>query len=190
MLLIKARNNSTRPITEIRADWVPETLAHLDRRFDELRPPCQRTPSEYFAERCFVVPSSPHRAEVEMRDAIGVDVFGFGQDFPHWEGLWPNTLEWLRHAFHNVGEPDLRAILGENAIRFYGLPESQLAAVAARVGPKVTDILGDHAVPDELVQHFQRRAGYLRSADPVYEDEIDDMLGPDLAGLTTTAIRQ
>ena len=42
-------------------------------------------------------------------------------------------------------------------------------------------------MPEELVQHFQRRAEYLRSADPVYGDEIDNMLGPDLAGLATAA---
>jgi len=174
-------------LTEIRADWVPATLAHLDHRFDELHVPCERTPTKYFIEHCLVVPSSPHRAEVDMRDEIGVNRFGFGQDFPHWEGLWPNTLDWLRHAFGGVDETDLRAILGGNAIRFYGLPEAKLAGVAARIGPDAADILGDHPVSEELLQHFQRRAGYLRPADPVFVNEIDDMLEPDLAGLGIAA---
>jgi predicted TIM-barrel fold metal-dependent hydrolase len=172
-------------LTEIRADWVPATLDHLTERFAELRPGCARTPREYFVENVFVVPSSPHRSEVEMRHEIGVPQFGFGQDFPHWEGLWPNTLEWLRHAFHDVPEDEVRAIMGGNAIRFYRLDGAALDEVAAEIGPRIDDIVGDHPVDEALVQHFQKRAGYLRTADPVWGDEIDEALEPDLAPLVT-----
>ena len=171
-------------LTEIRADWVPATLEHLSLRFAELRPPCERTPREYYAEHVLVVPSSPHRSEVEMRHEIGIKQFGFGQDFPHWEGLWPNTLQWLQHAFHDVPEDELLAIMAGNAIVHYGLDEARLAKVAANIGPEVSDILGPHPVSDDLVRHFQKRAGYLRSADPVWGDEIDESLLPDLAPLT------
>jgi predicted TIM-barrel fold metal-dependent hydrolase len=174
-------------LTEIRADWVPATFEHLDQVFADLQPGCQSTPSEYFRRHCLVVPSSPHRAEVAMRHEIGVDQFGFGQDYPHWEGLWPNTLNWLQHAFHGVPEAELRAILGGNAVRFYGLPAAKLQMVAEKIGPSIDDILGDHEVPDQLIQHFNKRAGYLRGADPVYADEIDDMLRPDLAALSPAA---
>ena len=68
-------------------------------------------------------------------------------------------------------------------MRFYGLPEPALAEVAERIGPKPDDILGEHHVPEELVAHFDRRAGYLRSADPVFADELDAALEPDLAPL-------
>lgn len=169
--------------TEIRADWVPATLDHLEARFAEVRPPCAKTPREYFVEHCLIIPSSPHRCEVAMRHEIGVEQFAFGTDFPHWESVWPNTLDWVRDAFQGVTETELRAILGGNTIRVYGLPEAELAAVAERIGPKVDDILGDHHVSDELLQHFHKRAGYLRSADPVYADELDSVLDPDLAGL-------
>jgi predicted TIM-barrel fold metal-dependent hydrolase len=173
-------------LTEIRADWVPATLDHLTDRFAEVRPPARRTPREYFVDNVLVVPSSPHRSEVEMRHAIGIDQFGFGQDFPHWEGLWPNTLDWLRHAFHDIPEDELRAIMGGNAIRFYRLPEAALATVASAIGPEIGDILGDHQVDEALVAHFQKRAGYLRSADPVWDDEIDQALDPDLAPLLSS----
>ena len=169
-------------LTEIRADWVPDTLAHLETRFAEVHPPCEKTPREYYVDHCFIIPSSPHRSEVKMRGAIGVAQFGFGQDFPHWESTWPNTLDWLRDAFRDTSEADLRAIVGENAISFYNLPEQKLAEVASRIGPKVDDILGNHHVSDELLQHFHRRAGYLRDADPVYTDELDVTLDLDLAG--------
>jgi predicted TIM-barrel fold metal-dependent hydrolase len=174
-------------LTEIRADWVPATLDFLERTFAEVRPPCLRSPREYYLDHVLVVPSSPHRSEVDMRADIGVEQFGFGQDFPHWEGLWPNTLDWLRHAFGGVPEDEVRAILGGNAIRFYNLPAGPLAEAADRFGPTATDVLGDHQVPDELVQHFHRRSGYLRSADPVFEDELESIVGPDLAGAAAAA---
>lgn len=169
-------------LTEIRADWVPGTLDYLDAKFAELRPPCERSPREYYVDHCLVVPSSPHRSEAEMRQEIGIAQFGFGQDFPHWESTWPNTLDWLRDAFRGAGEDELRAILGGNVIRFYGLPGDRLDAVAAGIGPAVDDVLGDHHVSEELLAHFNRRAGYLRSADPVFADELDQIVEPDLRG--------
>lgn len=172
-------------LTEIRADWVPETLDLLEAAFARLRPPCKRSPREYYADHVLVVPSSPHRSEVEMRAQIGVEQFGFGQDFPHWEGLWPNTQDWLRDAFADVPEDEARAILGLNAIRFYNLPQQQLELVAERIGPEPGEILGEHHVPVELVQHFHRRAGYLRSADPVYDDELEAIVEPDLAAVSS-----
>jgi predicted TIM-barrel fold metal-dependent hydrolase len=174
-------------LTEIRADWVPATLDFLEQAFAEVRPPCQRSPREYYVDHVLVVPSSPHRSEVEMRAEIGVQQFAFGQDFPHWEGLWPNTLDWLRHAFGDVPESEVRAILGGNAIRFYQLPADKLAAVAERIGPAAADILGEHHVPAALVQHFHRRAGYLRSPDPVFDDELEAIVKPDLAGASAAA---
>ncbi|MGE0309697.1 MAG: amidohydrolase family protein [Acidimicrobiia bacterium] len=175
-------------LTEIRADWVPATLAHLDARFAELKPPCRKTPSEYYRDHCLVIPSSPHKSEVEMRHGIGVEQFGFGQDFPHWEGLWPNTLDWLRHAFADVDETELRKILGGNVISFYNLPEAKLREVANRIGPKASDILGDHHVSEELIAHFHRRAGYMRSADPVFNDELDQTLLPDINGALSLSV--
>jgi predicted TIM-barrel fold metal-dependent hydrolase len=175
-------------MTEIRADWVPATLDHMEAKFAELQPPCERTPREYFAEHCIVIPSSPHRSEAEMRTEIGIEQFGFGQDFPHWESTWPNTLDWLRAAFGDATEAELRAIVGGNVVRFFGLPAEHLDRVAERVGPAVGDILGDHPVADELLQHFHRRAGYLRSADPVFTDELDTILEPDLVGAKSLSL--
>ena len=175
-------------LTEIRADWVPGTLDHLATRFEEQRVPCELTPREYWERHFLVVPSSIHRSEVEMRHEIGVGQLGFGQDFPHWEGVWPDTLNWLQDAFGDVPEDEARAILGTNAAAFYGLPVDRLSEVAERIGPDPSDVLGDHPVDDDLIQYFHRRSGYLRPADPVYPEEIDQALDPDLAPLSVPAI--
>ena len=55
----------------------------------------------------------------------------FGRDYPHSEGTWPNTIDWLADACGGLPEDELRLILGENAIRDFGLDREHLAQVAA-----------------------------------------------------------
>jgi predicted TIM-barrel fold metal-dependent hydrolase len=128
------------------ADWVPSTLAALDAQYDDyqrghtIRDALPRRPSEYWHDNCFVCASSISRGEIEMREEIGVSTMLFGTDYPHYEGTWPNTQAWIAQAFAGVGEHDLRAIAGENAIRCYGLDRAELAARAAVVGPTLEDL--------------------------------------------------
>ncbi|MCU1361852.1 MAG: putative amidohydrolase, partial [Ilumatobacteraceae bacterium] len=87
-------------LTEVRADWVPPTLDALDALYESTDTPLTKKPSEYFVSNCFVTPSSPHRCETdELRHQIGVDQFLVGTDYPHPEGTWPNTKDWIRLAF-------------------------------------------------------------------------------------------
>jgi predicted TIM-barrel fold metal-dependent hydrolase len=170
-------------LTEIRADWVPATLDHLAARFSDLRVACNRSPREYWERQFLVTPSSIHRSEVAMREDIGIEQLAFGQDFPHWEGTWPHTLSWLQDAFSELAENELHAILADNAVAFYGLPGNRLRGTADRVGPHVEEVLGDHPVSEELIEHMHHRSGYLRPVDPFYPDEIDVALTSDLSGL-------
>lgn len=167
-------------LVEVRADWVPPTLAHLDARFERGDVTMAMKPSEYYRRNVVVTPSSPHRCEVEMRDALGVDQFLFGQDYPHWEGTWPNTLDWIRVSFAGVPEGEMRKLLGENAIDVYGLDRAHLAEVAARIGPRPSEIVG-HDVDAELLADFNRRSRIEAPPDPVDLDAVDQALAEDLA---------
>lgn len=151
-------------LTEIRADWLPALIGRLDTIFEEHRDelPTSRKPSEWWASNCMTCLSFPHRAEVELRDQIGVDTIAFGRDYPHPEGTWPNTVPWIRSAFDGVPEAELRAMLGENAIARLGLDGDALHAVGARVGPTYEDLMGTPAVAAELIEHFDLRGGYLK----------------------------
>lgn len=170
-------------LTEIRADWVPATLDHLARRFAERDVPARLTPREYWERHFLVVPSSIHRAEVALRHQIGLDQLAFGQDFPHWEGMWPHTRPWIADAFRGVPEHEVRAVLADNAVCFYGLDEARLRAVADRIGPMRSEVMGDHRPDEALLEHLHQRSGYLRPADPFYGDELDAALEGDLAPL-------
>jgi predicted TIM-barrel fold metal-dependent hydrolase len=170
-------------LTEIRADWVPATLAHLAARFSDVQVPCKRSPREYWERQFLVTPSSIHRSEVATRQDIGIKQLAFGQDFPHWEGTWPHTLSWLQDALKELAKDEIYAVLAGNAVAFYDLPGDRLRLIADRIGPPVEEILGDHTVSQELIEHLHHRAGYLRPVDPFYPDEIDVALTSDLNGL-------
>ena len=104
-----------------------------------------------------------HKAEVAMRHELGVETLVFGRDFPHAEGTWPNTRDWLSDAFAGVPDDELRLVLGENAVRVLGLDRAKLAAVAARIGPTIDDVTG--RTPDldpRLVANWDARGGYLK----------------------------
>jgi hypothetical protein len=170
-------------ITEVRADWVPLTLAQLDRRAAELDTPLKKRPSEYFAAHCGVTPSSIRRSEVQMRYEIGVKQLLFGMDYPHYEGTWPNTPDWIRAAFVGVPENEARAILGENAIDLYRLDRPRLHQLAERIGPSVSDVLvAKTEVAPSLLDHFDSRAGFRHKPEAVNIKQIDTTFAEDLAG--------
>ena len=155
-------------LTEIRVDWIPATLQFLDQVYDERRAdvPATRKPSEYWHTNCIAGASFIHKAEVEMRHELGVETILFGRDYPHFESTWPHTRQWLQDAFRGVPEDELRLMLGENAIRFFGLDRERLAEIAQRIGPTVDEIIGPNPpIRPELIENFEARGGYLKPAE-------------------------
>ena len=119
-----------------------------------------------------------------MRHDLGIDQLMFGADYPHWEGTWPNTQDWIRVAFAGVPEDEVRKILGGNAIEVYGLDRAKLDAVAARIGPKASEVLAADsldAVPATLVDDFNRRNRIHGEAEQVDTAMLDRALDEDMA---------
>ena len=171
-------------MTEVRADWVPPTLRHLDTAFGQARAdlPAARRPSEYWRDHCLTSLSFVHRSEVAMRHEIGIETITFGRDYPHAEGTWPNTADWLSDAFAGVPDDELRLMLGENAIGFLGLHRPTLAGIAERIGPSIGDITGRNLNLDpRLIANWDARGGYLKAPEQVDPEAIDTFLKEDLA---------
>lgn len=125
-----------------------------------------------------------HRGEVEICHEIGVDTIDFGRDYPHTEGTWPNTFDYWKVLFAGVAPGDVRKILGENAIRFFGLDRGQLSEIAARIGPDLGAVTDPSAYVDPaLVEHLSVRSGIFK---PNEGEDLQERLAPmireDLAG--------
>jgi predicted TIM-barrel fold metal-dependent hydrolase len=165
--------------TEIRLDWIPATLRYLDKIYDEHRSdlPAKRKPSEYWSTNCLAGASFIHKAEVEMRHEIGVETIAFGRDFPHPEGTWPHTKDFLRLAFDGVPDDEVRLMLGENAIRFLELDRDRLNDIAKRIGPSIEEVNGGAAdVRPELIENFGIRSGFDKPAEGEAKIPMVDVL--------------
>jgi predicted TIM-barrel fold metal-dependent hydrolase len=180
-------------MVEVRADWLPDALRVLDAIYDEHRDqlPTTRRPSEWWESNCIAGLSFMHKAEVEIRDEIGIDNITFGRDYPHTEGTWPNTEAYMKLIFAGAPKDDVRKILGENAVRFFGLDRAKLAAIAARIGPDLDAITDPSAtVAPELVEHLQRRCGVHKPAEgAIRADALGQLFLEDVARIDALALR-
>jgi predicted TIM-barrel fold metal-dependent hydrolase len=175
-------------MTEVRGDWIPSTLARLDAEFEAHRGdlPTKQRPSELWRSNCMAGLSFLHRVEVEHRHEIGLETISFGRDYPHSEGTWPNTKDYLRTLFAGVPENEARLILGENLARFLQLDRAALAPVVERVGFTSDEILqGDAALDPALEAHLDARCGLGKP----YEGDarlaqLEPLLAQDLSRVT------
>jgi predicted TIM-barrel fold metal-dependent hydrolase len=143
-------------VTEDGAWWVPDLISRMDEKFlgghntrkfgDAFREVLKMKPSEYFARNCFIGASTPSAAEIARRHEIGLGSLMWGNDFPHPEGTWPHTRDWLAIRFHDVPEDETRQILGLNALRAYPFDAVKLAPIVERIGPTPTE-LHENPVP-------------------------------------------
>jgi predicted TIM-barrel fold metal-dependent hydrolase len=136
-------------VTEAGVEWIPDLLermniawtGHPTQAFTKhVRLPARSEgldPKEIWSRQCWAGASFMPRAESEMRHAIGVDRVMWGSDYPHVEGTWPYTRQFLKDAFTGIPEHEVRQMVGENAAECYGFDRSILDSLAQRIGPEL-----------------------------------------------------
>ncbi len=141
-------------MTEQPGVWIPAALVELDSAALAPLPlsnaELSRPPSEYFKQNVFVGASfiAPFEVEAAVEDWWWTNIF-WGRDYPHPEGTWrysddpeetPMTHLSLRHAMAGAPHDKVRAIVGENAARVYGLNMAALRSIAGEIGPSIEEI--------------------------------------------------
>lgn len=142
-------------VTESGAWWVGNLLWFWDNYFARTSGGAQKMagvgkgmtmlPSEYFDRNCAIGASTTKRRELALRYEIGVENIMWGNDFPHPEGTWPDTRNWLRTNFGDVPIDESRQMLGLNAAATYGFDPVTLQPLANRIGPTPVDLGQDDA---------------------------------------------
>lgn len=160
-------------ITEAGCAWVPETLKRLDMFWNRISGgvagefqfaegvATPEPPSFYAKRNCWYGASSPSPFELADREIVGVDKICWGSDYPHYEGTYPHSRKAIRHAFNDVPEADVRAMLGENAAKLYGFDMEALAPIVTQIGPKPEEVavpLRDDEFPEKTHTNAFRRA--------------------------------
>jgi predicted TIM-barrel fold metal-dependent hydrolase len=170
--------------SELRTEWIGPTLAHLEARYDAARyggsdmPLPRLRPTDYWRRNCAAA-GQLRPYEMSLRHQTGLANLMFGIDYPHAEGAWPNTREWLRLVLRDVPETEARMILGENAARMYGFDVAALAPHVERVGLEPSELLGGHSIPRELVDNLHWRAGFLGMPRRYDLDAMDRLMQED-----------
>ena len=132
-------------VAENGVQWLPSLVRDMEQFFDThgaapVRRVLRMRPAEYFERHVFLAGSLMQRRDAEMREEIGIDRLMWGADYPHLEGAAPVHRQILAHVFGGLPEPDVRRILGGNAIRIWGFDQALLQEAADRVGPTVGDL--------------------------------------------------
>jgi predicted TIM-barrel fold metal-dependent hydrolase len=137
-------------VTECGAFWAADLLWTSDIAYDrehgakklgsELTARLTMRPSAYFDRNCWIGASNTRRRELARRYEIGVGNLMWGNDFPHPEGTWPHTREWLRNAFSDIPIEETVQMLGVNAAAVYNFDVDRLRPFADRIGPTPDDL--------------------------------------------------
>jgi predicted TIM-barrel fold metal-dependent hydrolase len=136
-------------VTEAGSFWAADLLWMLDDTYNRnhgARKTANRfsnltmQPSDYFDRNIKIGSSNTRRREIGRRYEIGVDNIMWGNDFPHPEGTWPYTREFLKERFWDVPIDETERMLGLNHADFYGFDVDELRPLADRIGPTPAEL--------------------------------------------------
>ena len=103
--------------------WIPYILDHMDLEWEDQFKDLTLTmkPSEYWLRQCRATYQSDP-VGIRLIDLLGEDNVMWGSDFPHPDGVWPDSQEFIQRELGHIAEPIRRKIVCENAARLYGFP--------------------------------------------------------------------
>ncbi len=125
--------------------WLPSLVRDMESFFDThggapVRSVLELRPAEYVERHVYLAGSLMKRYEAEMCHEIGVDRLMWGADYPHLEGAVPVHREVVRHVFSGLPEPEVRAMLGGNAMNVWEFDQAALREASDRNGMTVGEV--------------------------------------------------
>ncbi len=103
--------------------WIPYALDRMDYewedRFRDLG--LKMKPSDYWRRQCKGT-FQYDRIGTKLVDDMGVETLMWGSDYPHPDGVWPESSKYIEEQFGHLPADVTRKITCENAGRFYRLP--------------------------------------------------------------------
>jgi predicted TIM-barrel fold metal-dependent hydrolase len=107
------------------AGWVPFILEALEYEMEENAPGLKArlslTPKEFFRRNFYATMWFEHTNLPEWVASVGEDNIMFETDFPHPTCLFPNPLKTAAANMRELSPSAQKKILGDNAVKLYGL---------------------------------------------------------------------
>jgi len=101
--------------------WIPYLLEHMDLEWEDQFKDLTLTmkPSEYWHRQCYATYQSDPIG-LRLLDILGEDNVMWGSDFPHPDGVWPDSRAFIEREMASVGPDVRRKVLCDNAASLYG----------------------------------------------------------------------
>jgi uncharacterized protein len=103
--------------------WIPYVLERMDTEWEDQFKDLGLSlrPSDYWRRQCKATYQTD-RIGIQLLDEVGADNIMWGSDFPHPDGVWPDSREVIQRELGHLRPEVRRKIVCENAARLYGFP--------------------------------------------------------------------
>jgi len=102
--------------------WIPYVLQRMDSEWEDQFKDLSLTmpPSGYWKRQCYATYQTDPIG-VKLIDDLGEDNVMWGSDFPHPDGIWPDSKEYIARELGHLPAAKRRKVICETAGRLYGL---------------------------------------------------------------------
>ncbi len=109
-------------VLEAGSNWITAWLDRLDHKSQVMRSfsNMKLLPSEYFKRQCVISAEPDESITAKVVEHLGDDYVIWASDYPHLDASF-NVVREIREKLAELPEASQRKVLGENALRFYGL---------------------------------------------------------------------
>jgi len=109
-------------IGEAGLGWIPYVVQHMDLEWEDQFKDLElkMKPSDYWHRQCYATYQTDPIG-IKLIEDLGIDNVMWGSDFPHPDGIWPDSQEFITRELGHLPEPTRRKIVRDNAAKLYGL---------------------------------------------------------------------
>ncbi len=103
--------------------WLPYILEHMDLEWEDQFKDLTLTmrPSDYWRRQCYATFQSDP-CGLRLLDVIGEDNVMWGSDFPHPDGVWPDSRDFIARETKHLSDEIRHKVVYANAAALYGFP--------------------------------------------------------------------
>jgi predicted TIM-barrel fold metal-dependent hydrolase len=107
-------------IGEAGTGWIPYILDRMDAEWeDQFRDlDLKMKPSDYWHRQCYATYQSDP-VGVKLLEELGEDNIMWGSDFPHPDGVWPDSQEYIEKELGHLPAATKKKIVCDNAAKLY-----------------------------------------------------------------------
>ena len=119
--VLERYRNITIVIGESGIGWIPYLLERMDAEWEDQFKDLTLTmrPSDYWRRQCRATYQTD-RIGITLLDELGAGTIMWGSDFPHPDGVWPDSGEFIQRELGHLPADVRQKIVCENAGQLYG----------------------------------------------------------------------